>query len=562
MGLKDKLKSAINSINIDDDDINGLIQNGLKEIKLKNDIELTETININVDNITIDGDGHSIDADGKQALNITSNNITLKNITFKNAHSSNPGGAIFNLKGLVKIIDCSFISNHTDSNNGGAIYNESGKVFIDSSDFIHNSARFGGAIYNKGTLKMTFANFSDNVSSKGLSIFNTSDLILETCNFKRKDDTKNFEIYNRGIISIESFQKEVIQKITEGGFVHIHSKDTKPFRYLNDLIKSGKKEIILNYDICFDDEEKIRIDEDDVKIDGAGHRIDGMGKSNILEITGNNVHLSNINFRNGSGPSGGSIINKGESLKLLNCTFDWNISNNGGAIRNDASIDIQDCNFEKNIANKDSGGAIENNGDLTATDCKFMENYAMKNGGAINNNGNINLSNSCFKSNIAENGASIENNEKSMLLKCNFEENKAFNQGSIIHNAGCLTMRNCESFNNISNRYSNIIFQNDDENCTLNIEECMFARDRFNNNLIFIENGSSIIKSTKFIVNKEHENSYIIYNENATVEIGKLEFENVDQKTVYNDNFLEIEKDMEEYIESGKNGKPLKYKSN
>ena len=90
----------------------------------------------------------------------------------------------------------------------------------------------------------------------------------------------------------------------------------------------------------------------------------------------------------------------------------------------------------------------------------------------------------------------------------------------------------------------------------------MFARDRFNNNLIFIENGSSIIKSTKFIVNKEHENSYIIYNENATVEIGKLEFENVDQKTVYNDNFLEIEKDMEKYVESGKNGKPLKYKSN
>ena len=562
MGLKDKLKSAINSINIDDDDINGLIQNGLKEIKLKNDIELTETININVDNITIDGDGHSIDADGKQALNITSNNITLKNITFKNAHSSNPGGAIFNLKGLVKIIDCSFIGNHTDSNNGGAIYNENGKVFIDSSDFIHNSARFGGAIYNKGTLKMIFTNFSDNVSSRGLSIFNTSDLILETCNFKRKDDTKNFEIYNRGIISIESFQKEVIQKITEGGFVHIHSKDTKPFRYLNDLIESGKKEIILDYDICFDDEEKIRIDEDDVKIDGAGHRIDGMGKSNILEITGNNVHLSNINFRNGSGPSGGSIINKGESLKLLNCTFDWNISNNGGAIRNDASIDIQDCNFEKNIANKDSGGAIENNGDLTATDCKFMENYAMKNGGAINNNGNINLSNSCFKSNIAENGASIENNEKSMLLKCNFEENKAFNQGSIIHNACCLTMRNCESFNNISNRYSNIIFQNDDESCILNIEKCMFARDRFNNNLIFIENGLSIIKSTKFIVNKEHENSYIIYNENATVEIGKLEFENVDQKTVFNDNFLEIEKDMEKYVESGKNGKPLKYKSN
>ena len=221
------------------------------------------------------------------------------------------------------------------------IYNENGSVIIDSCDFRSNTARFGGAIYNKKTMTVMFSNFSNNNSSKGPSIFNASDLTLETCNFKMGRKAQDIEVYNVGIINIKSFQKDFINGITHGGFIHIEFK--------------GKNEIV--------------IDIDNLRIDGAGHRIDAMGMSNIFKITADNVSLSNINFRNGTSKEGGAIINKGKSLSLFNCDFDCNISSYGGALKNEGTLEAKKCNFNKNIANSDNGGAIGNCGNLKLTDC-------------------------------------------------------------------------------------------------------------------------------------------------------------------------------------------------
>ena len=562
MGLKDRLRNTIQNITIDDDDINGLIQSGSKEIVLKNDITLSETINVDRDNITIDGNGHTIDAKRNQAINITADNITLKNITVKNAHPNRAGGAIFNLSGKVKIINCTFNDNHTDTNNGGALYNEDGEIIIDECDFTNNTARFGGAIYNKGILRIIFSNFSRNRSSKGLSIFNSSELTLDTCNFNRKSDSHNYEIYNMGIINIKSFQDELIEEMTEGGFIHIDAKHAKSFRYLDKLIHSKKKEIRLNFDIDFEEgDEEIIIDVDNIKINGMGRRIDAMGKSNIFKILGDGITISNLNFRNGSSECGGAILNKGNSLKLHNCNFNCNISNSGGAVRNEGEMEMEKCSFEKNIANSANAGAVENIGKLTLTRCDFEGNYAITDGGAIDNSGIINLKKCVFNSNIAKNGASIKNNRNAMLSGCEFEDNKAFDQGSVIYNEGSAGMERCRTCNNISNKYSNIIYQKGDGNSILDIKNCTFTRDSFNNNLIFLEDGSSEIKSSKFTLKREHDNSYIVYNENAIVNIENIEFENVNAKAIYNNNVVEIERDMEEYVELGCNAEPLNYKS-
>lgn len=103
-------------------------------------------------------------------------------------------------------------------------------------------------------------------------------------------------------------------------------------------------------------------------------------------------------------------------------------------------------------------------------------------------------------------------------------------------------MNDCKSTNNISNKYSNIIFQNGDENSRLEIENCIFSRDSFNNNLIFIENGSCNIKSTKFSLNRAHKHSYTIYNENGIVKLESIEFENIEEKTIFNNNVLYVKK--------------------
>jgi len=85
-----------------------------KNIQLECDIYIKNSIKITQDDLTIDGNGHTIDAqNNSQIFNITGNNITLKNIIFKNALTKKSGGAILNFKGTIKVIDCEFINqNH------------------------------------------------------------------------------------------------------------------------------------------------------------------------------------------------------------------------------------------------------------------------------------------------------------------------------------------------------------------------------------------------------------------------------------------------------------------
>ena len=559
MGFKDRIAKVISPPEIDENDIEMLINRGLKEITLKKDIDLTKTVNINTDNITIDGKNHAITSNREQIFNITGDNITLKNITFKNAHPDQAGGAIYNQNGKLRVIECNFINNHSARDNGGAIYNENGTVIIDSCDFRSNTARFGGAIYNKKTMTVMFSNFSNNNSTKGPSIFNASDLTLETCNFKRNSKAQDIEVYNVGIINIKSFQKDFINNITQGGFIHINSNDSKSPKYLNDLIQRGKNEIKLDCDIKFEGRNEIVIDIDNLRIDGAGHRIDAMGMSNIFKITADNVFLSNINFRNGTSKEGGAIINKGKSLNLFNCDFNCNISSDGGAIKNYGTLEAKKCNFNKNIANPDNGSAISNCGDLKLTECNFLYNSAIGNGGAIDNRNILDVNRCFFKSNISENGGAINNMGNVSLEGCQFERNKSFKQGSVLFNDSNVWMKNCKSLNNISNKHSNIIFQNDNENSKLIIEKCRFTRDNFNNNLIFLENGKSNIKSSQFIIKRDYEDSFIIYNENAIVKVENIEFENVSNKLIYNNNILEIEKEIKDYVKSGNESLNIKY---
>lgn len=61
-------------------------------------------------------------------------------------------------------------------------------------------------------------------------------------------------------------------------------------------------------------EEKypIVIERDNIVVDGKGHTIDGNYQP-ILKITGNNVTLKNITFKNGFSKGSGAILNTGEN---------------------------------------------------------------------------------------------------------------------------------------------------------------------------------------------------------------------------------------------------------
>lgn len=74
----------------------------------------------------------------------------------------------------------------------------------------------------------------------------------------------------------------------------------KNFKYLDELIHRGAKEIILDSDIVLSDGEKseylewIKLDVDDLDIDWNGHSTDGCWKTRIFDCIWKNINIKNI----------------------------------------------------------------------------------------------------------------------------------------------------------------------------------------------------------------------------------------------------------------------------
>ena len=89
------------------------------------------------------------------------------------------------------------------------------------------------------------------------------------------------------------------------GFLKKLFGSSKNFKYLDDLIHSGVKEIVLDRDIVLGKREEskyemgIELDVDDLVIDGNGFTIDAKEKARIFKVTGKNIIIKNITLKNG-----------------------------------------------------------------------------------------------------------------------------------------------------------------------------------------------------------------------------------------------------------------------
>ena len=130
---------------------------------LKNDYFYNEGFDIEgiriSKNLTIEGNGHTLDALGKSRIfYIDNTTVKLNNILFANGNADY-GGAIYN----GSAVNCLFINN--TAQDGGAIYYGSALV----CDFINNSAsRDGGAIYSGGAVNCSFVNNSAGISGAAI----------------------------------------------------------------------------------------------------------------------------------------------------------------------------------------------------------------------------------------------------------------------------------------------------------------------------------------------------------------------------------------------------------
>jgi predicted outer membrane repeat protein len=168
------------------------------------------------------------------------------------------------------------------------------------------------------------------------------------------------------------------------------------------------------------------------------------------------------------------ITSKDVTIKGINTVIDGDDKNRILKI-NDGHINIQGIIFTHGNRKTKSyeGGAIYNDGFLNISDCKFFENHAEK-GGAIYNYRVLNINNSQFIKNTADyNGGAIYHTDIRLFINnTNFEDNHAVDDGgSIYMYQGILDTNHCTFYNNTAG-YGGAIFVY--YNSISNFKECIF----------------------------------------------------------------------------------------
>ena len=295
--------------------------------------------------------------------------------------------------------------------------------------------------------------------------------------------------------------EEIVERPVAIGDENIVEKPIKinNFKYLDDLIHSGAKEIVLDSDIVLSDGEEseygdgIKLDIDDLVIDGNGHAIDAKEKTRIFYCTGKNIEIKNIILKNGFNES------------------------RGGAIYNDhVALTVRDLKFLKNHATY--GGAIFNNiGDVIINESTFEDNEVDFDGGAIFNEasaiyqgkgGIIKVENSFFIGNRAKDGGAIYSNlnSETFLFNCNLEDNVA-GRGGAIRNIAWLSIRGCSLNSNSSSDVGGAVHSVN----ILEVRDSIFeANNAHEGGAIFNERNLSIKDSN--LVNNDAECGGAIFN--------------------------------------------------
>ena len=331
--------------------------------------------------VTIDGNGHIIDANNQSAIfNIMANNTVLKNIRFVGANNGDGRGAIYLQGSNCSIINCSFVDNFA-SLYGGAIYLIGSDCKIINCSFVDNFASlYGGAIYLSGSdCKIINCSFVDNFASEasGAIIWFGVGGILENCSFVNNSAVNGGAIWMQGFASVLNCS------------------------FVNNFASEYGGAIYWVVD------------------DGT---------------------LANCCFVNNSASiNGGAIYWAGDDGTLANCGFFDNSAINGGAIRwsgNNANLIA--CEFIGNVASNDGGAVYSSGNESSFADSYFADNFASNNGGAVYLFGkNCNLSNSSFENNSGY-CQIIWNTDSGNIVACYFIDSPNNN----IYNVGANIVKN------------------------------------------------------------------------------------------------------------------------
>ena len=326
--------------------------------------------------------------------------------------------------------------------------------------------------------------FSIAIMGDRMGFFNKIKSIIESDKNKEnsnKKDNDNVYVQDEEILDLDDDVQP--QKTIEGSddelmVINDFNETDRNFKYLDDLIHSGVKHVVLDSDIVLDDDEVeyvdgIKLDIDDLIIDGNGYSIDAKCQSRIFNVLVDGITFKNLIFKNGHNTNkGGAVYSENNSVSFHDCTFENNDAVYGGAIYLEFNkIELVNCKFNSSFAHY--GGAV--NADISHLEnCIFAGNRAEENAGAIA--GFVEKMENCtFESNSAKNGGVIYTSSlgEVSINNSNFINNHAINRGGVFHSVLCdLKIQNSAFSDNSADSNGGSIYHTYGHK--LNVTNCVF----------------------------------------------------------------------------------------
>ena len=438
---------------------------------------------------------------GGAIYNFYSNvNIACSNFIDNTANRID-GGAIYNWGREINIVNSSFIANKAITWDGGAISNYDGHMTITNSLFINNTARYGGAIYNRGNSNAEITNcvFINNKATEGNHAYTTDSQLVINDNWWDTNDP----VWNNLIYGNKPSSYAVLNVNADNQNIPLNSKVKLNYAFYRngtgELLSIPTRPIILSATGGQLDNTSGNLTE----VFSTEFSCDTPGDYEITAIVDNQeikntVSVAMVWYVNATAAPGGNGKSDSTAFKTLKEALDAaaedhtiiriasgtytgtdNIGLNidkklslekygdGEAIFdaqglnriltvNVGSVNISGLTF-KNGKYAGDGGAIYFNASGKVENCNFINNNASGGhlpryqGGAIyfKFGAESYVTNCNFTSNIADNGGAVDFEYKSHLTNCNFVNNIAENSGAAVCiDATIGEISNCTFINN------------------------------------------------------------------------------------------------------------------
>ncbi|SDA48487.1 hypothetical protein [Methanobrevibacter millerae] len=440
-----------------------LINSGAEEIVLTEDIFISDEdnsksfeISLDVDNLIIDGNNHTIESVNCE-FEIRGDNITFKNINFKDIENL----STIKNKGYLNIENCNFDSYH--------IFATDSKLNL-----------FNSHINCKKFLKNNLVSPIEGIVSEN------SILYLNNCNVT-------------GISCIDS-ELEInncfIENVPDLGYSGISSN--KSLLKLNncDFKDLGNRIIIQESSVDFDD--------------------CNFADSKYIDISYSSVNFCDCNFTNNKSPhNGGAIYASNSTVKLINSNFDGNSSIKVGKViySQDSTLILDACEFREElndiVVNRASHDDVERDECIIIKNTKFKGHHQIITTENILLEGNIGLMDENIK--IIKDTQFltdlISSNQKEINL-----DNYFFIKGIISINADNLVIDGCgNTLDGNRSKYSGFIIIG--ENITLkNINFKNISTESYEGSVIFNKSRSLKIENCSFENISDWVNGRAIYN--------------------------------------------------